>query len=87
MVMYEAAAAIVSMKTISVKELRSAINLLQTFLSSPKSVSRYAAVRILNKVGSCFLCLSVAASLNIKLFRFQSIIQQKCRHVTLILRR
>ena len=50
MVIYEAAATIVSLKCITSKELRSAINILQAFLSSPKSVSRYAAVRTLNKV-------------------------------------
>ena len=50
MVMYEAASTIVSIKSITNKELRSAINVLQTFLSSPKPVSRYAAVRTLNKV-------------------------------------
>ena len=42
MVIYNAAATIVSLKYITSKELRSAINILQTFLSSPKSVSRYA---------------------------------------------
>ena len=50
MVIYEAAATIVSLKCITSQELRSAINILQTFLSSPKSVSRYAAVWTLNKV-------------------------------------
>ena len=50
MVIYDAAATIVSLKCITSKELRSVINILQTFLSSPKSASRYAAIRPLNKV-------------------------------------
>jgi coatomer protein complex subunit gamma len=50
MVTYEAASTIVGLKCITPKELSSAVNVLQLFISSPKSVSRYAAVRTLNKV-------------------------------------
>ena len=53
MVIYEAASTIVSLKCVSPKELSSAVNVLQLFISSPKPVLRYAAVRTLNKV--CFL--------------------------------
>lgn len=50
MVIYEAASTIVALKCVSPKELSSAVNVLQLFISSPKPVSRYAAVRTLNKV-------------------------------------
>jgi coatomer protein complex subunit gamma len=50
MVIYEAASTIVSLKCVTPKELSSAVNVLQLFISSPKSVLRYAAVRTLNKV-------------------------------------
>lgn len=50
MVIYEAASTIVSLKCVSSKELTSAVNVLQLFISSPKPVLRYAAVRTLNKV-------------------------------------
>ncbi len=43
---------IVSLKCVTPKELSSAVNVLQLFISSPKPVLRYAAVRTLNKV--CF---------------------------------
>ncbi|CAF0898652.1 unnamed protein product [Didymodactylos carnosus] len=50
MVIYEAASTIVSLKCVTPKELCSAVNVLQLFISSPKPVLRYAAVRTLNKV-------------------------------------
>lgn len=50
MVTYEAASTIVALKCATPKELSSAVNVLQLFISSPKPVSRYAAVRTLNKV-------------------------------------
>ena len=50
MVTYEAASTIVSLKCVTPKELTSAVNVLQLFISSSKSVLRYAAVRTLNKV-------------------------------------
>ncbi len=50
MVTYEAASTIVSLKCVTSKELSSAVNCLQLFISSPKPVLRYAAVRTLNKV-------------------------------------
>ncbi len=53
MVIYEAASTIVSLKCVTPKELSSAVNVLQLFISSPKPVLRYAAVRTLNKV--CFI--------------------------------
>jgi coatomer protein complex subunit gamma len=65
MVIYEAASTIVSLKCVSPKELSSAVNVLQLFISSPKPVLRYAAVRTLNKVRSIFIDLSVK-----KLFYF-----------------
>lgn len=52
MVTYEAASTIVALKCATPKELSSAVNVLQLFISSPKPVLRYAAVRTLNKV--CF---------------------------------
>jgi coatomer protein complex subunit gamma len=52
MVTYEAASTIISLKCVTPKELSSAVNVLQLFISSPKPVLRYAAVRTLNKV--CF---------------------------------
>jgi hypothetical protein len=55
MVTYEAASTIVSLKCVTPKELSSAVNVLQLFISSPKPVLRYAAVRTLNKV--CFTSL------------------------------
>ena len=54
MVIYEAASTIVSLKCVTPKELSSAVNVLQLFISSPKPVSRYAAVRTLNKVRFLF---------------------------------
>ncbi|CAF2876038.1 unnamed protein product [Rotaria sp. Silwood2] len=50
MVIYEAASTIVSLKCVTPNELSSAVNVLQLFISSPKPVLRYAAVRTLNKV-------------------------------------
>ncbi|CAF1517912.1 unnamed protein product [Rotaria sp. Silwood1] len=50
MVIYEAASTIVSLKCVAPKELSSAVNVLQLFISSSKPVLRYAAVRTLNKV-------------------------------------
>ena len=50
MVTYEAASTIVALKCTTPKELSSAVNILQLFISSPKPVLRYAAVRTLNKV-------------------------------------
>ena len=59
MVIYEAASTIVSLKCVTSKELSSAVNVLQLFISSPKPVLRYAAVRTLNKVRSIFIYLSI----------------------------
>ncbi|XP_014776562.1 coatomer subunit gamma-2 [Octopus bimaculoides] len=50
MVIYEAAHAIVNMKTTPAKELAPAVSVLQLFCSSPKPTLRFAAVRTLNKV-------------------------------------
>ncbi|CAF3902160.1 unnamed protein product, partial [Rotaria sp. Silwood1] len=50
MVIYEAASTIVSLKCVTPKELSSAVNVLQLFISSSKPVLRYAAVRTRNKV-------------------------------------
>ncbi|CAF1371729.1 unnamed protein product [Rotaria sp. Silwood1] len=46
MVIYEAASTIVSLKCVTPKELSSAVNVLQLFISSSKPVLRYAAVAI-----------------------------------------
>ncbi|CAF1563503.1 unnamed protein product [Rotaria sp. Silwood1] len=45
MVICEAASTIVSLKCVTPKELSSAVNVLQLFISSSKPVLRYAAVR------------------------------------------
>lgn len=50
MVVYEAARAICSMKDVTSRELVSAMTTLQLFLSSGKPISRFAAVRTLNKI-------------------------------------
>lgn len=50
MVIYEAAHAIVNMKSTTPKELAPAVSVLQLFCSSPKPTLRFAAVRTLNKV-------------------------------------
>ncbi len=63
MVTYEAASTIVGLKCVTPKELSSAVNVLQLFISSPKPVSRYAAVRTLNKV-----CLIINQYIYIELF-------------------
>ncbi|EFA81100.1 adaptin N-terminal domain-containing protein [Heterostelium album PN500] len=50
MVAYEAARSICSLKNASLKELTSAVGILQLFLSSSKPTLRFAAVRTLNKL-------------------------------------
>uniref|UniRef100_A0A1I8HQ01 Coatomer subunit gamma n=1 Tax=Macrostomum lignano TaxID=282301 RepID=A0A1I8HQ01_9PLAT len=50
LVVYEAARAIVALEQTSAKELAPAVSVLQMFLSSPKAVLRFAAVRTLNQV-------------------------------------
>ncbi|CAF1568314.1 unnamed protein product, partial [Rotaria sp. Silwood1] len=50
MVIYEAASTIVSLKCVTPKELSSAVNVFQLFISSSKPVLRYAAVQTRNKV-------------------------------------
>jgi coatomer protein complex subunit gamma len=50
MVVYEAARAIVNVKDVTARQLTPAVSVLQLFLSSPRSVLRFAAVRTLNKV-------------------------------------
>jgi len=50
LVIFEAARAIASMKDVTAKELSPAITVLQLFLSSSKPVTRFAAVRTLNKI-------------------------------------
>jgi hypothetical protein len=50
MVVYEAARAICSLKTSTIKEITPAISVLQLFLSSPKQTLRFAAIRTLNRV-------------------------------------
>ncbi|XP_013792446.2 coatomer subunit gamma-2-like, partial [Limulus polyphemus] len=50
MVIYEAANAIVNLKSTTPRELAPSISVLQLFCSSPKPTLRFAAVRTLNKV-------------------------------------
>ena len=50
-VVLEAARAIVGLSDVTSRELTPAITVLQMFLSSPKPVLRFAAIRTLNKVG------------------------------------
>ncbi|CAI2167312.1 8121_t:CDS:10 [Funneliformis geosporum] len=47
---FEAAKAICNIKDVTSKELHPAVNVLQLFLSSPKSTLRFAAIRTLNKL-------------------------------------
>ena len=55
MVILEAARAITELDGVTSRELTPAITVLQLFLSSPKPVLRFAAVRTLNKVYNPFL--------------------------------
>ncbi|EEC16547.1 coatomer gamma subunit, putative, partial [Ixodes scapularis] len=50
MVTYEAAHAIVNLRSTTARELTPAVSILQLFCSSPKPTLRFAAVRTLNKV-------------------------------------
>lgn len=54
MVMYEAAHAIVNMKSTTPRELAPAVSVLQLFCASSKPILRFAAVKTLNKVLFCF---------------------------------
>ena len=55
MVILEAARAITELDGVTSRELTPAITVLQLFLSSPKPVLRFAAVRTLNKVYNALL--------------------------------
>ena len=55
---YEAAAAICSLTSVSQRELAPAVTVLQLFLCSPKPCLRFAAVRTLNKVAMHHLPLT-----------------------------
>lgn len=55
MVILEAARAITELDGVTSRELTPAITVLQLFLSSPRPVLRFAAVRTLNKVYNAFL--------------------------------
>ncbi|XP_066913900.1 coatomer subunit gamma-2-like [Clytia hemisphaerica] len=50
LVIYEAARALVNLKSVKSKDLDPAVSVLQLFLSSPRPTLRFAAVRTLNKV-------------------------------------
>lgn len=67
MVIFEAARAICSLKDVTSRELSPAVTVLQLFLSSSKPVLRFAAVRMLNKVGTYVLFLWMGMW---ELFRF-----------------
>jgi hypothetical protein len=77
MVTYEAASTIVSLKCVTPKELSSAVNVLQLFISSPKSVSRYAAVRTLNKVCFSFSQTKTEIPFFLFIYRLRFNIQQQ----------
>ncbi len=77
MVIYEAASTIVSLKCVTPKELSSAVNVLQLFISSPKSVSRYAAVRTLNKVCFSFSQTKTEIPFFLFIYRLRFNIQQQ----------
>ena len=52
MVVFEAASALVNLKTSTASELAPAISVLQLFCSSPKAALRFAAVKTLNKASA-----------------------------------
>jgi hypothetical protein len=78
MVIYEAASTIVSLKCVTPKELSAAVNVLQLFISSPKPVLRYAAVRTLNKVSRTSRLVAINTRLS-RIFRLLFNIRQPSR--------
>ena len=47
---YEAARAMVNIKSVTARELQPAVSVLQMFLTSAKCTTRFAAVKTLNRV-------------------------------------
>lgn len=66
MVIYEAASAIVSLKSTTSKELASAVSVLQLLCSSPKPSLRYAAVKTLNKISITHPAAVTACNLDLE---------------------
>lgn len=52
MIVLEAAKAMCNMEGLTTKEITTAVMALQTFLTSPKPVHKFAAIRILNKLAN-----------------------------------
>jgi coatomer protein complex subunit gamma len=66
MVIYEAASAIVSLKSTTTKELASAVSVLQLLCSSPKPSLRFAAVKTLNKISITHPAAVTACNLDLE---------------------
>lgn len=66
MVIYEAAHAIVNLKSTTSRELAPAVSVLQLFCSSPKPTLRFAAVRTLNKVAMTHPAAVTACNLDLE---------------------
>jgi len=66
MVIYEAAHAIVNMKSTTSRELVPAVSVLQLFCSSPKPTLRFAAVRTLNQVSMTHPAAVTACNLDLE---------------------
>ncbi|XP_077547488.1 coat protein (coatomer) gamma isoform X1 [Haemaphysalis longicornis] len=66
MVIYEAAHAIVNLRSTTARELTPAVSVLQLFCSSPKPTLRFAAVRTLNKVAMAHPAAVTACNLDLE---------------------
>ncbi|XP_064487269.1 coatomer subunit gamma-2-like isoform X2 [Ornithodoros turicata] len=66
MVIYEAAHAIVNLRSTTTRELTPAVSVLQLFCSSPKPTLRFAAVRTLNKVAMTHPAAVTACNLDLE---------------------
>ncbi|KAH8032645.1 hypothetical protein HPB51_026098 [Rhipicephalus microplus] len=66
MVIYEAAHAIVNLRSTTTRELTPAVSVLQLFCSSPKPTLRFAAVRTLNKVAMAHPAAVTACNLDLE---------------------
>lgn len=66
MVIYEAAHAIVNMKSTTARELAPAVSVLQLFCGSPKPTLRFAAVKTLNKVAMTHPCAVTACNIDLE---------------------
>lgn len=52
MIVLEAAKAMCNMEGLSTKDITQAVTALQTFLTNPKTVNKFAAIRVLNKLAN-----------------------------------